>query len=148
MLDSPKISSLMVPIESIGFTVFTRADHEVRVVNAVFITPPTAQISRMVQHEMRQTASNLESVYPQWSFPHAKLTAHELFNLVQLPVRKYYTRIIQTDFLKQPVEPRLRMLARAFHPRVVNRAGIGQLTSDVMPLVLAFVMKSSEWGYP
>ena len=149
MLDSPKISSLMVPIESIGFTVFTRADHEVRVVNAVFIRPPTAQNCRMVQHEIRQTASNLELVYPQWSFPHAKLTAHELFNLVQPPVRKYYTRMIQTDFLKQPVNPRLRALATALHPKAIDKGcRLGDVGTDNMSRIVAFVMEAPEWGYP
>ena len=151
MLGLPRISSLMVPIDSLGdgFTVFTRADHEVRVVNAVFITPPTAQNCRMVQFEIRQFALNLESVYPQWSFPHAKLTAHELFNLVQLPVRRHCTRIIRADVLRQPVEPRLRALAMALHPRAVDKGGsIGIVGGDNMSRIIAFVMGSSEWDYP
>ena len=153
MVDKPRIASMMVPTgaHGEGFTVLSRPDPTAMAVNAVYIAVPTVAVSKMVQHNYRRTVSNLESVYsdPQWRFPRVDLTAHELFDLVQLPVRKYYARLIQNDFLKQPVVPRLRMLARALHPKAVGKGcALGEVGKDIMARIVAFVLEDPKWGYP
>ena len=158
MVDKPKIASMMVPTGTFdngahgqGFVVLSRPDPAAMVVNAVYITAPTAALSKMVQHNYCRAVLNLELVYsdPQWRFPRVDLTAHELFNLVQLPVRKYYARLIQNDFLKQPVEPRLRMLAKALHPKALGKGcGLGEVGKDIMARIVAFMLEDPIWGYP
>ncbi len=82
-------------------------------------------------------AGHLENAFQGWRFPYAKLTAHELFNLIQLPVRRHYTRQVLKYF-----EPHLRMLRRALE---LGGCALGNLNAGVMSHIISFLME--EWGY-
>jgi hypothetical protein len=83
----------------------------------------------------------LETIFPAWRFPYMRLTAHELFTHMQLPVRRHYTRQIRKYFA-----PHLRMLKRALLPSAADRGcALGRLSPELMARITALVVE--EWGY-
>ena len=139
MQPGPVFTSLMIPneIDPHCFMVVSRIDHTV--VRAVSVNVFSAQGTLTQVRPI--IADDLEHIYPGWRFPYIRLTAHELFTHMQLPVRRHYTRQIRKYFA-----PHLRMLKRALLPSAADRGcALGRLSPELMARITALVVE--EWGY-
>ena len=155
MQPGPVFASLVIPDGDRGghFMVFTRVDH--RVVNTASVLVSHLRPSAVIQSPLGITLL-LEQGFPGWSFPYVKLTAHELFNLIQLPVRAHYMRVVQRKFMlaedPEDVGACLLALAMALHPRLggeVEGGGfcLGSISEGIMVVIVDFVMEA--WNvYP
>ena len=146
MQPQAKHTAVLIPADGSGdlFTAFARVG--ALTVNAVQLhrfDPARYPGGETITQSPLPTAERLEAAFPGWEFPFVRLADPELFRLIQLPVRAFYKKQIQDDF----TGPRLRMLARAFHPRVISNAfGLGDVGKDNMAHIIALVMEDPEWG--
>lgn len=147
-------TTVLIPADGSGnlFTALTRVG--ALAVNAVRIDRFGATRypdgSTLMQSEL-PTVGLLQAAFPGWEFRFQRLADPELFRLIQLPVRASFQKEIQDTF----AGPRLRMLARAFHRRVLahpramaNGFALGDVSTDVMARIVAFVVEDPEWGCP
>jgi hypothetical protein len=139
MQPGPVFPSLMVPhdIDPHCFMVVSRVDNTV--VRAVSVNVFSAQGTLTQGRPI--IADALEDCFPTWHLTYTRLTAHELFTHMQLPVRRHYTRQIRKYFA-----PHLRMLKRALLPSAADRGcALGRLSPELMARITALVVE--EWGY-
>lgn len=145
MQAKPKLTTVLVPCDDSGsaFMAFTRAGDTA--VNVVRLSTPRFGGSLSQSDQSKTVGADLKMVYPNWDFPCVKLADHELFHLVQLPVRNFFRQQIQTAFIR----PRMHALGMAFHRRAIAcGCDLGRVKKDIMLRIVAFVMEDPKWGYP
>ena len=138
MQPGPVFTSVMIPFETnpCSFMVVSRVDHTV--LNTAFVNAFSYE-GVVTQGRPETLVEALETIFPAWRFPYMRLTAHELFTHMQLPVRRHYTRQIRKYFA-----PHLRMLKRAL--LAADRGcALGRLSPELMARITALVVE--EWGY-
>lgn len=144
------LASVVIPVENSGMEFMFFARIGVAKVNSVLIRIPRYAGRTATQGALMFKFVNLfEQAFPGWSFPCVPLTAHGLFDLIQIPVREHYTRKIQNVVHAALRAPLLRMLAKVLSPRAINQKCLfAEIGKDLLLRIVAIVQEDPQWAYP